>query len=642
MNLQPSPQEPPDSSQIFAFVAKMQQGKQVKKEKNLNLLDEQLRLYFISDREYLQQEIERLKQIGDRKGVNFFQARLHFYYINENFFVFLSQQGKSTRLQDIQTETIETYLNRVRPPVLHGGKLIRLSINGQGMSRAAQTEKRELKAFFNRAKESGVIHHNPMIPLVKRIVKLEPKNPSVRTQADCRGFKNHLNRLVQNNLLSPRTAELYYDRLLIFLHYAELQHASNPVWPTEFDDLFADPVWAYEWLNYLENRSPNARSPQLTRGTIQKSLSSLRHCWLFLKSQHRVSETYYRDLKDRFKIDGTNKMMLPGERPLVIEALSEKEESRVFECINQLSLDPILKLRDKAMFIMAIETTIRVDGLNSMQIEEFKELASGVWVCTVHIKRSSKKDGHSLDRLAQDNFEWREWYVSPGARKAIDEYLEATGRNWQSKGPVWLGKWGESLTLSSQRSRIRYWLKVADCKFQRPHVLRHTGIDRLVNKYNLPLATVQEISQHKNPGILIKVYSKRATVDAFKAVNQILPAVDKDEGIEVSDLLLSVGARLNEAVTAIHRRTADGSVFARQHVEELVQLLTRQIERLIKFLGYETTSDVVALSVDDYKRIGDVLQLAGLSYEKVLGYEPRPQAQTVIRPAGRRPKALLN
>jgi integrase len=55
---------------------------------------------------------------------------------------------------------------------------------------------------------------------------------------------------------------------------------------------------------------------------------------------------------------------------------------------------------------------------------------------------------------------------------------------------------------------ICHWLKVAGCKFIRPHVLRHTGIDRLVNKYRLPVPIMQAISQHANAQILLQVYGK--------------------------------------------------------------------------------------------------------------------------------------
>ncbi|GIK37982.1 MAG: hypothetical protein BroJett011_18150 [Chloroflexota bacterium] len=62
---------------------------------------------------------------------------------------------------------------------------------------------------------------------------------------------------------------------------------------------------------------------------------------------------------------------LSGRKARVIEALSEVEEETVLQCITHLSTNPVLRLRDTALFITALETTLQGDGLNSMRLENF-------------------------------------------------------------------------------------------------------------------------------------------------------------------------------------------------------------------------------------------------------------------------------
>ncbi|MCQ3974001.1 MAG: hypothetical protein DPW09_11190 [Anaerolineae bacterium] len=233
-------------------------------------------------------------------------------------------------------------------------------------------------------------------------------------------------------------------------------------------------------------------------------------------------------------------LSLSGRKARVIEALSEVEEETVLHCIAHLSTNPVLRLRDAALFITALETTLRGDGLNSMRLENFAELAPGIWTCRVRIKRSSVKDGNSLDQLADDQAEWRNWYMSPRAMAAIGDYLQATDRTRQSQGPVWLTASQRPLTYGAQKDVIRHWLKVAGCKFIRPHVLRHTGIDRLVNKYRLPIPIVQAISQHANAQILLQVYGKPSKSEAFRQVSQLFPAGAKEQA-SLEKVIISTG-----------------------------------------------------------------------------------------------------
>lgn len=455
---------------------------------------------------------------------------------------------------------------------------------------------------------------------------LEPQNLSSQNQTDYQAFQEFLQRRVAHNLLSSSTAASHFRHFRILLHDAELLHATDLAWPMELDGLFADAKWIADWLMSLENRSTSTKDEVLARSTVKKYLISIRQIWLFLQGQGRATKTYYTELKEKFNLQD-NVLFLPGRSAQIIETLSEAEEAAVFAAIERYSSNPVLKQRDIALFVTALQTTMRMKSLNSMRLENFKQLEPGVWVCQVQINRSSKKAFFSVDKLGGDLAEWQDWYISLDARAVINTYLELTGRTWQSKGPVWLGQNGQPLTLRAQEGLIRNWLKRAGCNFVRPHVLRHTGVDRLINKFNLPIPVVQAISQHADPCLLLKLYARRTRGDVFRDLNQIFPA-EKGDTVEHQKLLFSISSELNEISAYIGQRNQNEKVFSQKYVEEL---LGKQLIRLAKILGYETITESVFLSKDDYLKIETALQSLGLSTRQLLGYEPELQEQTLIK-----------
>lgn len=603
-------------------------------------LDIQTYQYLCTDKQWLRNEYQRAKQAGDSEKITNLARRLEYYYRVEDLFFYLIEQDRSTALIDITAGVIQDFLQR-QYSISQIKPMKQALTPGLAEKRAQDREKTELKAFFSRAEKEGVIQQNPLLPFNHAAQLLRPENLSFRALADCQAFEQYLRDRINDNLLSPLSSEIYYRNFLILLHDAELRNADNPNWPTELDDLFSNPKWIAEWLNNLQNRSAGVKSKELARSSLRLYLLTIRHIWLFLKSHQRVTKTFYDDLKELFRVD-ERFVILPGRSPRKITALSEQEEAAVFQCIDKHSSRTVLRLRDKAMFITAIQTTIRVQGLNSMRIENIREKkpGSGTFVCYVITKRSARKHNDSADELEKDNMVWGDWFMSREAILAIEEYLKETGRSWKSKGPVWLTDEGQPLSLRTQKNLIRDWLKSAGCKITRPHVLRHTGIERLINKYNLPIPIVQHISQHKRPTILLDVYAQGATIDAFYRVNQVLP-IDNQTSINCRDLLLSVGAKLNEISAGISRRYQDRSGFNRQQAIELLELLAREISRLNNFLGSPSASKVVILSPEDFERLSTALREVGLSYEKIAGHDLDISSQTITKSVGRKPKPLL-
>jgi hypothetical protein len=278
--------------------------------------------------------------------------------------------------------------------------------------------------------------------------------------------------------------------------------------------------------------------------------------------------------------------------------------------------------------------------LNSLRIENFSEIAPGLWTCRVRVKRSGVKDGTSPDRLADDQAEWRDWYMSPQSIAAIDRYLQATGRSWHSQGPVWLATKGQPLSGGGQKNMIRHWLKVAGCKVTRPHVLRHTGIERLVNKYRLPLPIVQAISQHTSADILLKVYGRPSRTEAFRQVSQLFPVGVQDQASR-EKLIVTTGAKLNVLSAEISQAVQEGRPFTEADVAGLLLKLSRRLEQVAEAAGYKAPAAAVLLPLEDYIRLDLVLQSLERSLEQILGYEPRPQRPIVINPASRQPRVLL-
>lgn len=631
-----------NAGKISAFIQRLRQPRSPKRatlKKDFSLLDNQTWTYLQSDKQRLQTDLERAETTGDIQRFNSLKYTLKHYYVVENFFLYLAEQGYSTSLATVTTSMTEYYIQGKYLLADKKNQIPQVIRERSHNSSLYQLYKSKLMAFFSRAEQDGVIDHNPMAPLVKVPPKLVPQNLSSQTQADCLAFKEYLQNRVNSNLLSPGTATRLYNHLLILLHDMELRHIDNPSWPVELDSLFTNPKWIAEWLRTLKNRSICTQSEILTKHSIQIYLCSVRRIYLFLRSEGRAVKNFYNDLKDTFRGDD-HRVRFPGRGTRKIDALSEIEEETVIHLIHYLSSTDTRRLRDTALFVTGIDTTIRMDGLNSMQIENVKELKPGIWVCLVRIKRSSKKNVHSLDRLADDQAEWREWYISPRAILAIEQYLRSTGRDWESQGPIWLSNNKKPLSLIRQQEIIRRWLKKAGCTFTRPHVLRHTGIERLINKYRLPIPIVQAVSQHANSTILLKVYAPGSELDAYREVDRALPVISEDTA-KRTDLILSVGAKLNELSARISQRTIEDVNFSEAHVSDALAVLKHQIKRLASFLNYEPQSDAIALPLDDYLQIGLVLQALGLSFQQLLGYEPQPQHQVVINPQGRKPRSML-
>jgi hypothetical protein len=170
--------------------------------------------------------------------------------------------------------------------------------------------------------------------------------------------------------------------------------------------------------------------------------------------------------------------------------------------------------------------------------------------------------------------------------------------------------------------------------------LRHTGIERLVNKYQLPLPIVQAISQHSSAEILLKVYARPSPIEAFRQVSRLFPAGAQDQ-VGLEKLILTTGTKLNTLSAEISQAAQERRTFNEADVTELSGKLSRRLEQLATAAGYQAPEGGVLLSLEDYIQLDLVLQSLEVSITQILGYEPRPQRPIIINPASRRPRVLL-
>lgn len=483
-------------------------------QKDLMALPEQIRSHLQSDQQKLKEAREQARQAENKALMRRLTEHLTRYHFVEDFFLYLVQEGLITRLAEITPTQIEDFINR-QPAALSRMRVFRQGVKRPDYLRSKA--KQELKAFFSRAVQAGVIQKDPLMVQPRLPSRLEPQHPSAQTLADCQAFQQYLQRRVANNLLAPSTAANHYRYLLILLHDAEKEHTWNSEWPVELADLFADPKWVGQWLNKAENYAGRGAQKALARSSNKLRLNTIRYIWLWLKSEKRATDTFFKELKVMLSPFGDEIVYLPGRPPRIIESLSEREVQAVFECIDRYSLNPIQQLRDRTMLTVLLQTAIQLEGLNSMRIENFRELGSGVWGCKV------KPLGRSRYRRA-DLDDWHDWYMSPDAIAQIGEYLQATGRDWNGEGPVWLTPRGQPLSRDGQGAAISRWLEVANCRFTGVQVLRHTSIDRLLNKFKLPLPVVQAITQHRDPNTLLRRHLKPNPIEAAHLMNKLYPA----------------------------------------------------------------------------------------------------------------------
>lgn len=497
------------------------------------------------------------------------KARVTQYWTIPNFFTHQFDSGKPTNLVSITTEHIQNFLDRDREVA-------------EKPCKTWNQDRTQLNYFFERALANNKVSTNPVVPLYQRARKLEPDWNEENSKV-FKEFREYLDSARVGKLCESRKKWLMRE-LRTLLHDAEMYHALDPAWPTDLAGLFSDPHWHHYWLCHAKNRSSAVKSDELTVATVKLKLGFVRTLFYFSRDYNKnwTNDHFIQNLEQKFT-NAKGKRVYSGRSSQIMGGLTELEQEQVYAYIEQAKTE-VERLRNRAIFVTAISTTMRSQSLQSMQLDRFYQFDRDTWNCAVKVKQRRGDNKPRVGWLESDDFVWNYWYISPDAYEAIQKYLEATGRDWNSTGPVWLHRDGkQELSYEQIRGIIRKTLKKAGCKrYTNVHCLRHTGIRYLLNKARIPATLVQLISQHEDIATLIKVYGRGDETEAYGAVNQVsfsrfLKAMPNPQAI------LDIGIEMAELGFEIFRLT-NGGQDCRLKAQTTLEKLNTWTERIEQFL----------------------------------------------------------
>lgn len=177
----------PISDEMVTFFKNLPR-RRIRRGRDFDQINEQTYQYLCSDQQKLTHCYKQARQKEETEQIAYFRRRLDYYYRVEDLFFYLVEKGYSTALIDITAAVIQDFLQR-QYSISQIKPMKQALVPGLAEKRAQDREKTELKAFFKRAEEAGVILYNPMTPFHKAPQKLRPENLSFRAIADCLAFE---------------------------------------------------------------------------------------------------------------------------------------------------------------------------------------------------------------------------------------------------------------------------------------------------------------------------------------------------------------------------------------------------------------------------------------------------------------------
>ena len=164
--------------------------------------------------------------------------------------------------------------------------------------------------------------------------------------------------------------------------------------------------------------------------------------------------------------------------------------------------------RDYLMFVLGINTGLRVGDLLALSIEDVLEPGS------ITIK-------HSVTIREQKTGKLRVFELNDAARDAITLYLD-TNLDWNKEGYLFQSRKGNGvLTTRAAHKIIKTTLRELGIKGNYgTHSLRKTfGYHRYSN--NVKLETLQKLFNHSSPAVTLRYIgiTKEVIIDAYNSVN---------------------------------------------------------------------------------------------------------------------------
>jgi len=143
----------------------------------------------------------------------------------------------------------------------------------------------------------------------------------------------------------------------------------------------------------------------------------------------------------------------------------------------------IAVLRDKAAIVFMLHTAMRVGGVISLDIEDFKH-SEGVAIASYRNKGGIGKDSSA--------------HVTKKPLDAVKRYLESTGRTWKSTGPLFCSQSGKRTSYHGLTKSIMKRLKASGIREEvSPHWMRHTAATKAY-RAGADIKAVQRLLDHKD------------------------------------------------------------------------------------------------------------------------------------------------
>ncbi len=164
--------------------------------------------------------------------------------------------------------------------------------------------------------------------------------------------------------------------------------------------------------------------------------------------------------------------------------------------------------RDYLMFVLGINTGLRVGDLLTLRVKDVLELDTMMVTRSVLIRE-------------QKTGKLREFELNNAAREAIILYLDTTP-NWNREDYLFQSRKGNgALTTRAAHKIIKTTLRELGIKGNYgTHSLRKTfGYHRYAN--NVKLETLQKLFNHSSPAVTLRYIgiTKEVIIDAYNAVN---------------------------------------------------------------------------------------------------------------------------
>lgn len=170
-------------------------------------------------------------------------------------------------------------------------------------------------------------------------------------------------------------------------------------------------------------------------------------------------------------------------------AFTDDELTRFFEAIEQSTSAPLIKKRNRALFLLYLWTARRCREIADLlwgDIECKKIHGHEIWLYHWRGKGHTSKDD-----VAE---------IPVNAVVALREYLEADGRwgNLKPSDPLFPGQWGEEINPATIRHYCKQYTQLAGIRESGTHRFRHTRAVATYEEMDNDIVAVSELLRHSS------------------------------------------------------------------------------------------------------------------------------------------------